>query len=99
MFRIFSRSASSRRQVDYSFIGADMHSHLIPGIDDGSPNMATSMNLVKGMAELGFPKLITTPHIMWDMYQNEKTDLTRRFDILKDSASQQGIKVEMKVAA
>jgi len=99
MFRIFSRSASSRRHADYGFLGTDMHSHLIPGIDDGSPNMATSLQLVKGMADLGFQKLITTPHIMWDMYQNEKTDLCRRFEILKESAGQQGIKVEMKVAA
>jgi protein-tyrosine phosphatase len=44
-------------------IEVDIHSHLIPGIDDGSPNVATSIELLKTMGELGFKKLITTPHI------------------------------------
>ena len=47
-----------------------MHSHLLPGIDDGAKDMETSLELIRGMRELGYKKLITTPHIIWDMYRN-----------------------------
>lgn len=68
MFEFFRK----KKQVpaDFSGISTDMHSHLLPGIDDGSPDSATSMELMKGLTELGFSKFITTPHIMWDLYQN-----------------------------
>jgi protein-tyrosine phosphatase len=48
----------------------DMHSHLIPGIDDGSPDLETSLRLIRGLADLGYSKLITTPHINQDFFPN-----------------------------
>lgn len=40
---------------------ADMHSHLIPGIDNGSPDLETSIRLIRGLAAMGYRKIITTP--------------------------------------
>ena len=51
------------QSVDLSWLGADMHSHLIPGIDDGAPDIATSLELIRGLQKCGYKKLITTPHI------------------------------------
>lgn len=48
----------------------DMHSHLIPGIDDGSKSMEESVTLINGLFQLGYEQLITTPHIMQDLYPN-----------------------------
>lgn len=48
----------------------DMHSHLIPGIDDGSPDMDTSIRLIRGLMGLGYRKLITTPHVNADIFPN-----------------------------
>ena len=51
----------SRPKLDttvYKLLYADMHSHLIPGIDDGSPDMKTSLELIKGMMDLGYKKLL-----------------------------------------
>lgn len=56
--------------VDLSMLGCDMHSHLIPGIDDGSPDMETSLELIRGFVDLGYKKIITTPHIHPDHYPN-----------------------------
>jgi protein-tyrosine phosphatase len=56
--------------TDLSWLGTDMHSHLLPGIDDGSPDVNTSQQLIKGLQELGYQKLITTPHILSDIYPN-----------------------------
>jgi tyrosine-protein phosphatase YwqE len=74
MFSIFKKSKKSA--VDLSGLGADMHSHLLPGIDDGSPDVETSLKLIAGLKELGYKKFITTPHILWDMYKNDAVSIT-----------------------
>ena len=53
-----------------------MHSHLLPGIDDGSPDTDTSAALKKGLEDLGYGQFIVTPHIMWDMYKNTGATIT-----------------------
>lgn len=84
---------------DYGLLGADMHSHLIPGIDDGAPDFATSLQLINGLTQLGFKKLITTPHIMWDMYQNTRDDILKRYERLKEQLEAEKINVDIKPAA
>lgn len=84
---------------DYGLLKADMHSHLLPGIDDGSPDIETSLHLIQGLGELGFRKLITTPHIMQDMYPNTKDDILQRYESLTKSAKAAGIALELGVAA
>lgn len=69
MFSFFKRNKSFPA-VDLSGIHTDMHSHLLPGIDDGSSDLATSLHLLKGLQDLGFQNFITTPHILWDLYKN-----------------------------
>ena len=54
---------------DLSFLGSDIHSHLIPGIDDGAKTIEDSMFLAKGLQDLGYKKAITTPHIMSDYFR------------------------------
>ena len=99
MFNLFSRSKSSRHKADFGLLKADMHSHLIPGIDDGSPDMETSLHLIRGMIALGYTKLITTPHIMWDMYRNDRDDILKRLELLKSAVKAEGIVVELHAAA
>ena len=57
-----------------------MHSHLLPGIDDGSPDTETSVLLKKGLEDLGYSQFITTPHIMWDMYKNTREIIINKLD-------------------
>jgi protein-tyrosine phosphatase len=76
-----------------------MHSHLIPGIDDGSPDMQTSLQLIRGMTELGFTKLITTPHIMWDMYKNTREVILDKLEQLRSAVKTEGLAVEIDAAA
>ena len=84
---------------DYGLLGADMHSHLIPGIDDGAPDLETSIELINGLTHLGFKKLITTPHIMQDMYPNKRDDILNRYEKLKNDLIEKGVNVELEVAA
>ena len=97
MLKLFTKHKSESNV--YSLLNADMHSHLIPGIDDGAPDMETSLQLISGMCDLGYKKLITTPHIMWDMYKNSRDIILKKIDELQQSVIQKGLDVEIKAAA
>ncbi|MBC7902961.1 MAG: hypothetical protein H7Y27_06045 [Gemmatimonadaceae bacterium] len=91
MFSIFKKRKNSA-PVDFSGIGTDMHSHLLPGIDDGSPDSATSAELKKGLEDLGYSKFIATPHIMWDMYKNTPTTISGAAATLKAHSQHENIR-------
>jgi protein-tyrosine phosphatase len=40
----------------------DLHSHVLPGLDDGSTDLDTSMNMLRGLAGLGYERVTATPH-------------------------------------
>ena len=48
----------------------DIHSHLLPGIDDGAKNLDNSIELISKMASYGIKNIITTPHVLGDVYPN-----------------------------
>ncbi len=77
----------------------DLHSHLIPGIDDGSQSMEESLSLLKGMEALGYEKVITTPHIMSDAYRNTPEIITNGLRLLREAVKEEGIKLEIEAAA
>lgn len=100
MFNLFSRSKKIvAEKADFSLLKTDMHSHLIPGIDDGSPDITTSLRLIRGMADLGYSKLITTPHIMWDMYKNTREGILEKLEVLRAAVKEQGWAIEIHAAA
>lgn len=85
--------------IDLSVFGADIHSHLIPGIDDGSPDMETSVMLVKKFVDLGFKKIITTPHVMCDYYNNSSAKILGGLNDLREELQKQGINIDISAAA
>jgi protein-tyrosine phosphatase len=97
MFSFLRRGKEYR--FDYNLLHTDMHSHLIPGIDDGSPDLDTSVQLIKGLVDLGYKKLITTPHIMWDIYKNTKEDIESKYKSLQERIRKENINIVIDVAA
>lgn len=95
---LFSRKKSGQ-PADFSLLKTDMHSHLIPGVDDGARDMETSLDLIRGMQELGYSKIITTPHILWDMYKNTSEIILEKLDELRTAVKEAGINVEVNAAA
>lgn len=85
--------------LNFSKVKADMHSHLIPGIDDGAPDIETSISLIKGLTKLGFQKLITTPHVMSDLYKNDSDTILRGRDQVIDELRKQNINIGFEAAA
>jgi len=90
---------SARQPVDFSRLGCDMHSHFIPGIDDGSPDMETSLKLIRGMIDLGYRKIITTPHVLSDFYPNTPATIGAGYQDVLAELKRQNIAVEFKAAA
>ena len=77
----------------------DLHSHLIPGIDDGAQTMEESIVLLKGMSALGYKKVITTPHIMLDAYRNTPEIIKEGLYTLRQAAREKNIEIEIEAAA
>ena len=48
----------------------DIHSHLLPGIDDGATSIEDTTSLIKGLEKIGFKKFITTPHVIGEVWKN-----------------------------
>lgn len=97
MFSIFKKKNSNK--VDFSAIGTDMHSHLLPGIDDGATDAGNSIELIKGLEELGYKKFITTPHILQDMYRNDERTINQAHQVLVSEMKQRGMQTELHAAA
>jgi tyrosine-protein phosphatase YwqE len=85
--------------VDLSVLKVDMHSHLIPGIDDGSRNMDETIAMLAKFESFGYKKVITTPHIMGDFYKNTPEIILGGLEDVRSTAKQLGLKIEIEAAA
>ena len=47
----------------------DFHSHILPGVDDGSQNIEESKKIILEARDLGFEKIISTSHYAYDCYE------------------------------
>ncbi|GAA3924033.1 tyrosine-protein phosphatase [Hymenobacter algoricola] len=91
--KIFGRSAAAQaaEAVSLATLGVDMHSHLLPGLDDGAETVEQSVELVRAMHTLGYRKLIMTPHIMGDFYKNTPTGIRAALAQLRAAAAAAGL--------
>ncbi|MCZ4245423.1 tyrosine-protein phosphatase [Pedobacter punctiformis] len=98
MFGLFKKKKIAP-EFNFSNIGTDMHSHIIPGIDDGAQTINDSLLLAKKFKELGFKKLIATPHIMADYFRNTPDTINRGLDILRKGLQEIQLDLEVDAAA
>jgi tyrosine-protein phosphatase YwqE len=100
MFGIFKKKEQKKNiTFDYSSIAVDMHSHVLPGIDDGAQNPQESIVLIKKMMSLGIKKIIATPHIMADYYRNTPETINKALAILKAELEKENIDINIEAAA
>lgn len=72
-------------------LGADMHSHLLPGLDDGAATLEDSLALLRELRYLGFKRLVMTPHIMGDFYKNTPGGIREALALLREAAAAEGL--------
>ena len=99
MFSFFRKKEQKLEPVGLEILNCDIHSHFIPGIDDGSPDMETTISLIKEMQRLGFKNVITTPHVMSDFYKNSSDIILKGLADIRSELKFQNINMEIEAAA
>ena len=99
MFNLFKKQKEHSKAPEPFPVTTDIHSHILPGIDDGSPDIPTSLTLVKGLFDLGYRKLVATPHIISDYYRNTPAIINKQLETLRAACDEAGINIELSAAA
>ncbi len=76
----------------------DLHSHVLPGIDDGPETIEGSVALVRAAQAVGVRTMLATPHVSWH-YQNEAATIERLTGELNARLAREGIAVEIRAGA
>ncbi|WP_194774946.1 tyrosine-protein phosphatase [Pararhodonellum marinum] len=99
IFDFFTKTSAKEQTLDLSWLKTDMHSHLIPGIDDGSKSLEESIHLISRLKSYGINKIITTPHVMTEFYRNNPENIHEGLDKLKIGLQEAGIDIAISAAA
>ncbi len=88
---MFSRGKSGTTEL---FPFADMHCHVLPGVDDGSQSMEMSLKMLKIAASENISKMILTPHFVIGALEHSTAAFSARFEALTEAAKAEGIGIE-----
>ncbi len=99
MFNFFKHKRPDEKSVVPLPVTTDIHSHILPGIDDGSPDIETSLHLIRGLYDLGIRRSIATPHIIGDLYRNTPETINAALEKIKGACKNAGIDIELHAAA
>ena len=80
IFNLFKSKPALRELIPEGFV--DIHSHILPGIDDGAKSIEESLELIEKMKNLGFSKVIGTPHTYQGLYDNTNETIKKSFQEL-----------------
>lgn len=84
----FSKSASFGKEF-FSLI--DIHTHILPGVDDGAPSEADSLEMARLAIEEGIHTIVATPHHKNGRYDNDRESILAYTKILNDLFQSEGI--------
>ena len=82
IFNLFKSKPTLKELIPNGFV--DIHSHILPGIDDGAKNIEESLVLITEMKKMGFSKIIGTPHVYEQLYNNNKKTIKESFDSIEN---------------
>lgn len=67
----------------------DIHSHLLPGIDDGSKSMENTIEMISTMHSYGIQNFITTPHVLGNVWKNSSDTILDKLDAVQEELEKQ----------
>ena len=97
LFNIFKRKKKSEPQK--LFYSTDIHSHILPGIDDGAQNTDISISLLKAMKSWGINSIVATPHITEESFENTPQSIKNAYDKLNTRMLDLGVEMDVKYSA
>lgn len=77
----------------------DIHSHILPGIDDGAKDLSESLALLKVAQSDGITHMVATPHIHLGRFNNFASSLNENINLLKQEAKAADINIQLALAA
>ena len=77
----------------------DVHSHLLPDLDDGVTSLEETLQIAHQFQKLGYKKIITTPHVMQDQFRNSKEDILKKYYEARAFLNANQVPLELEVAA
>ena len=96
---MFSFFKPQKIKADLSFIGVDMHSHLLPDLDDGLQHMEDTVRFIGELQELGYEKLICTPHTLAEVHPNTPLTILPRLAEVRAALKKQNINFPIDAAS
>ena len=97
MFSFFKSRPVLKDLIPSNYV--DIHSHLLPGIDDGAQNLSETLFLVNKMIGLGFNQIITTPHVIKNIWNNSRSGIIELEKQTILDLSNKNINIQFKAAA
>ena len=90
-----------RKKPEFFFkkLGVDLHSHLLPDIDDGVDTIEESVEVIKRFSAFGYHKIITSPHLRYDLFPNTKEIILEKYKLVKERLKDEGVPVQLEVTA
>lgn len=73
----------------------DIHSHILPGIDDGAKDLETSLKMLKMAEEKGTKIIVATPHYIHNRYENLYEENLKLYEYIKKEALAADINIEI----
>ena len=77
----------------------DIHSHLLPNIDDGAQNFQDTTFLIQSLRNMGMSEFITTPHIYETFWKNTKVSIQEKYQETISNLRLEAIEIPIKAAA
>lgn len=84
---------------DLPVLTTDMHSHLLPGLDDGVATLEDAEQIIRKLKHLGYEHIITTPHVMSDAYRNTREGILAGLETLREHLKTRDIAMRISAAA
>jgi protein-tyrosine phosphatase len=100
MFGIFKKKITEKESTAvFESVVTDMHSHILPGIDDGAQTTDDSINLISCLYNKGIRKFICTPHIYKELYPNTPETIQKAYETLLPVVQEKFPDIEIRYAA
>lgn len=97
MFFFFKNKPVLKDLIPSNYV--DIHSHLLPGIDDGASTFKDTLKLVQSFQSLGVSQFITTPHIMHQVWDNTKESILTLADQTNIELEKNKVQIPFRVAS
>jgi tyrosine-protein phosphatase YwqE len=97
MFSLFSSKPLLKDIIPDNYI--DIHSHFLPGIDDGAQTIEDTISLISSVEKLGFSQCITTPHIIKNVWNNTADKIKGKLNTTSEEIINNDIHITLNAAA